>query len=137
MEQNESLIACERVSDEGRLAFLPHHLGLRFLSGETLVYEWARRLSSDYDGGSWAFYTLSNGGFYVAPELAGPVSVSWSLNYFEGEMSADAFGIVVTLFALCHLCEKYGDDLHAEKFHLLREFAAGHSEQGKIFAAID
>jgi hypothetical protein len=35
--------------------------------GEALVFGWLDRLCIDYSGGLWDFYSLSNGGFYMAP----------------------------------------------------------------------
>ncbi|WP_205790750.1 antirestriction protein [Burkholderia sp. Ac-20353] len=137
MEQNAVEIRSELVVEEQRLHFLPHYFGARYLHGEDYVFEWARRLCSTYNGGHWQFFRLSNGGFYLAPEIAAPVSVRWHLNSYEGTMGVEAFGIVVTLFALCHMAETFGDDSHIERYHLLREFAATHPERREIFRAID
>ncbi|MBN3785570.1 antirestriction protein [Burkholderia sp. Ac-20353] len=117
--------------------FLPHYFGMRYLHGESYVFEWARRLCRTYNGGHWQFFRLSNGGFYLAPEIAAPVSVCWHLNSYAGEMGIEAFGIVVTLFALCHMAETFGEEVHIERYHLLREFAAHHPEHREIFRAID
>ena len=62
----------------------------------------ASRLSEDYGGGYWLFYTLDNGGFYMAPDSDGKFQVI-SPNGWEGFMSADAFGITVCLFAYSNL----------------------------------
>jgi hypothetical protein len=125
------------VPDELRLNFLPHYLGSNYVRGETLVYEWARRLASAYDGGSWIFFQLSNGGFYMAPERCGRLHVRWHMNGYNDMMGADAFGIVVTLFALCHLAELRRDDRIIEHYHALRAYAAQHVEAANILRAID
>jgi hypothetical protein len=52
-------------------------------------------------------------------------------------MSADAAGIVVTLFALCQLSAETEQDGIVELYHALRDFAAEHAEAGLIFSAID
>jgi len=52
-------------------------------------------------------------------------------------MGADAFGITVTLFALCHLAEKTQDATVIERFHQLREFSMQHVEAANILRAID
>lgn len=143
MDQNDAVdvvdavIVSERVADESRQYFLPWHLGRRFIQGEGFVFDWARRLSTEYSGGMWVFYSLSNGSFFVAPEITGPVAVSWHLNGYEGQMSAEAFGIVVTLFTLCYMAEVFADDLYVEKYHALRDYALQHAEQREIFKAID
>ncbi len=101
------------------------------------MFDWARRLSTEYSGGLWSFHSLSNGGFFAAPEMTGPVAVSWYLNGYEGQMSAEAFGIVVTLFTLCYMAETFAVDLYVEKYHALRDFAQQHAERQEIFKAID
>jgi len=140
--QNHSPITANLVTGDNRLDFLPTMFGPRLmLRGEMLVYEWMDRLSEDYGGGLWNFYTLSNGGFYMAPLLDKPLSLAVSDNWFEGELSADAAGIVATLFALCQLSEETqgteaGDTL-IDRFYFLRGYAADHAEARLIFAAID
>jgi Antirestriction protein len=110
IEQAPSISASSDVPDERRSAFLPRFLGRYFLKGEGMIFEWAHRLSVDYDGGVWRFIELSNGGFYVAPARERNLRVEWHLNGFDGMLGADAFGVVVTLFALCHMTELSGDD---------------------------
>jgi hypothetical protein len=57
---------------------------------------------------------------------------------YDGEMSADAAGITVCLFACSLLSFEYrGTEVFARHFHGLREFALEHPESTQIFAAID
>ncbi|MBN3856703.1 antirestriction protein [Paraburkholderia sp. Ac-20340] len=125
------------VPHELRLMVLPRYLGGHYVAGESLVYDWAARLCSNYDHGSWNYFALSNGGFYMAPVNMGRVHVRWHLNGYNDMMGADAFGITVTLFALCHLAEKTQDDTIIDRFHQLREFATQHVEAANILRAID
>jgi hypothetical protein len=134
---NELKVSSSVVPEELRLNFLPHYLGAHYLQGEALVYDWARRLCHVYNGGSWNFFQLSNGGFYMAPARCGRMHVRWHLNGYNDMMGADAFGIVVTLFALCHLAEKCDDDRIIEHYHALRAYAAQHVEAANILRAID
>jgi hypothetical protein len=107
---------------------------------EPRIFTTAESLSHSYRGGCWEMYALSNGGFYMAPETdrVSPVSAS---NGFEGVMSADAFGISVCLclFSLVSFDRRKPRLARtcAEHFHLLREFAADHSEAAAIFGATD
>jgi hypothetical protein len=105
---------------------------------EPFVFSMASRLSEDYSGGYWNFYTLSNGGFYLAPDSSGRFNVA-SENGYECFMSADALGIADCLFAYSHLSFGQGDfaETCAEKFHLLREFVFAHAEAGNILRVID
>ena len=50
-ENAEVAITASLVKDNQRLKFLPKHFGSQFMVGESLVYQWAERLSSAYDGG--------------------------------------------------------------------------------------
>lgn len=125
------------IPEELRLNVLPRYLGDHYLSGEMMVYDWAARLCRNYQGGYWNFFALSNGGFYMAPEGVERVHVRWHLNGYADTMGADAFGVTVTLFALCHLAEKTLDDAIIERLHQLREFATQHLEAANILRAID
>ncbi len=56
------------------------------------MYGVTGKLSSDYHGGYWEFYKLSNGGFYMAQDTGRKFQV-FCENGFAGELSADALGI--------------------------------------------
>ena len=139
--QTAAVAAC-LVAEKDRLRFLPHYFGSRFfMRGEALVYAWLRDLCPSYDGGFWQYHELTNGGFYMAPDLGCKLSFKVDGNGFSGDMSADAAGVVVTLFALSQLAAEVAGtdaaDALIDRFYFLREFAHGHAEAGAIFAAID
>jgi hypothetical protein len=74
---------------------------------------------------------------YMTPPDATYRLVSRS-NGFQGEMSADAAGITVCLFAYSLLSFDYqGTEVFAQHFHGLRDFALEHAESAQIFEAID
>lgn len=130
------------VDESDRLSFLPTFFGKHLMiRGEALVFGWLDRLSDDYNGGYWHFYTLTNGGFYLALSSNKPMRISVEGNGFDGEMSADAAGIVATLFALGQLAgEVQGtniDDVLIDRYYFLRDFALDHAEARLIFKAID
>lgn len=125
------------LPEKSRMGFLPAFFGPDLMMcGEPLVYHWMSSLASSYNGGFWNYYTLSNGGFYMAPELDREYQVVVA-NGFIGDLSADAAGIVATLYALCELANRTQADRITELYHLLRDFALDHPESGSIFAAID
>lgn len=130
-------ITSHAVPKEQAGNFLYQRLGRACLRGESLIFDWARNLSSDYHGGQWLFFSLSNGGFYAVPDRDDQMTVVVSTNGYEGTMSPDAFGLTVTLFALCQLAELTQSDQIIEHFHAVRAFAMNHEEQRKIFRAID
>ena len=105
------------VPDEKRLDFLPRHLGTLCVRIEALIFNILDQASPDYAGGFWEFYDLSNGGFYIAPQSDSRFRMKWDDNYFEGEMSAGAAGIAVTLFVLSTMSLNLNSQRLAEKFH--------------------
>jgi hypothetical protein len=130
-------IEAREVADEARLQTLPRHFGRHMLTVESAVYAFMRRLANQYSGGYWAFFELSNGGFYMAPEYDTELRICVDGNGFEGTMSAAAAGITVCLFALSHLSFQIADEGIVEHFHRLRDFALEHAEASVILAAID
>ena len=121
------------------------------------VYGWGQQLSPDYTGGSWTVYRLDNGGFYAAPDAPhGAVYATLvNGNGYDGTLSAEAFGITATLFALNHLMWFIADSVDNGQallmvpdavavgerlrrlYYLLRDEAANHPEAADIYAAID
>jgi hypothetical protein len=73
----------------------------------------------------------------MAPSNIDRLHVRWHMNGYSDMMGADAFGITVTLFALCHLAEHTIDDSIVARYHQLREFAVHHVEAANILRAID
>ena len=94
---------------------------------------------ADYNGGIWNFYTLSNGGAFMAPEAEN--SESWSLfntmNGNGGELSAEAAGIAVSLMAYSHHACRTECDAMTEHYYRLRDYALNHAECGAIMHIID
>ena len=133
------MIIRSRVADEDRVthtaSLFDHHFPLHL---EPLVYATADHLSADYKGGYWEFYRLSNGGFYMAPSAEHRFHVIAD-NGFKGDLSADAFGITVSLYAFS--CLSFSTmliaDACAQQYRRLREYALEHTEAGAILAAID
>ena len=66
----------------------------------------------------------------MAPETATPVRIVCEGNYFNEEMSADAAGLVVTLFTLSHMAERVPS--LADRYYDLMEYIDCHPEAGKI-----
>jgi Antirestriction protein len=133
---SQKIYAWEVGNDE-RMQMLPRHFGRDMLTVEYAVHAFMRKLASEYRGGYWTFFELSNGGFYMAPEGETTFHVSVDGNGFEGAMSADAAGITACLFALSHLSFQIRNDSIANHYHQLRDFALEHAEAGAILAAID
>lgn len=137
---NDTTITCQRVADDQRIDHTAGIFGVHFpLRVEPLIYALAESMAADYDGGYWEFYILSNGGFYMAPATDRQFQVRCE-NGFEGELSADALGITVCLYAYSNL--SFGGirgfvENCAEQYHWLREFMLEHPEANAILGAID
>jgi len=130
-------ITASRVSASQRLNFLPRHFGRYMMKVESSIYDQFREIAPAYDGGFWHYVDLSNGGCYLAPE-GETFLIDQPSNYFRGIVSADAAGVIVTLYVLSAMSFKYSEEpLFADHFHQLREFAAEHGEAALIFSAID
>ncbi|WP_233854150.1 antirestriction protein [Paraburkholderia sp. HD33-4] len=129
------------VPTRQRLAFLPDVFTPRLMmQGEAMIYRQADQLSADYNGGLWAFYRLSNGGFFVAPDNDKRYTISVAGNGYEGEVSALAFGMTVTLFVLGSLCWIENEALRerfTDNYHQLRQYVLDQPEAGAVLAAID
>lgn len=133
------IITRQLVPEEQRTNVTADLFGVYFpLQLEPFIFSMASRLSEDYGGGYWLFYTLDNGGFYMAPDSDGQFQVV-SENGWEGFMSADAFGIAVCLFTYSNLSFGSGQfaETCAEQYHALREYMMDHAEARAILAATD
>lgn len=99
---------------------------------------WAKRLGDEYDATSrWEGRALSNNGFYLVPNFRLTYGVSVAGNGYEGTMTAEAFGITLSLFALGQIANTTEDDGDILLYHALRDYALDHSESAEIMAAID
>jgi hypothetical protein len=133
----ETSIVAERVEPDARLHALPRHFGVRLmLAVEREVFRTLKELAAEYRGGDWHFYDLSNGGFYMAPDL-GALEIRVPGNHFRDVLSADAAGIVACLLSYSHLSSACRSELLAEHYHRLQAFARTHQESAQILSAID
>ena len=126
------------VPTSRRFEILPRLFGERFMiKGELTVYNFMSGMCSSYTGGFWDFYELPNGASYLVPTMAEHFDLSWHGNGFEGRVSADAAGIIVTLCALSAMSFHDETGTCADNFHLLSSALDRHPEAVQIFRAID
>lgn len=133
------MITAQKVHEGERAAFVGKLFGTRFLWIESFVFDTASSLSPEYDGGLWDYMALTNGGFYMAPTAREQFTLECT-NGFSGTLSADAFGITTSLYALSFLSfspDEAFSEKCAEHYHLLRELAVDHPEASCIFRATD
>lgn len=131
-------ITATQIPENDRLNFLPHHFCRYMLRFEQQVYHQLGELAAGYSGGYWEFYDLSNGGCYLAPG-GERLHLCQPGNGFEATVSADAAGIIATLYALSSLAFQLHEetDVFTKHLHRLRNFALEHPEAAQILAAID
>ena len=126
------------VPEERRLEFLPRLFSERWLlRAENAVYDFMTQLSADYGGGLWAFFERDGQPLYMAPDTDRRFRISWWGNGYEGEVSADAAGIIACLFTFSHLSMRFGSEHLAEAFERLHDYACEHGEASEILRAID
>ncbi|EOS9513257.1 antirestriction protein [Escherichia coli] len=129
------------VPDALRIHFWPQHFGTipQWLMLEPRIFAWMDRFCADYSGGIWQFYTLSNGGAFMAPDA--DRNETWSLfNNLNGhgvEMSAEAAGIAVCLIEYSHHACHTECDAMTEHYYRLRDYALQHPESSAILRIID
>lgn len=133
-------ITRQQVLEKSRIKHTSDLFGIYFpLNLEPFVYHITSTMVDEYKGDYWEFYTLSNGGFYMAPHSEQLYSVSCE-NGYEGKLSADALGITACLYAYSHM--SFSDlagfaETCAEHYHLLRAYMLEHKEATNILKAID
>jgi hypothetical protein len=138
-QSTQIIVTRELVQEDRRMAVVERLFGVRFpLQIEPIVYGITERMAEDYSGGYWEFYTLSNGGFYMAPSTDVVFHVACD-NMFEGDLSGDALGITACLYAYSHLSFTDGrfGRVCACHYHRLREYMFEHPEVREILGATD
>jgi len=134
-------ITARTVPDAERLEFMPRTFGRAFLRVESAIFDFARQILPDYNDGFWEFVSLSNGGAFLKLDSTCKYYVSVDGNFYEGQMSSEAAGITVCLFAFNHLTYQLGPTPQGERlanlYYLLRDYAIQHPEAAQIVRAID
>ncbi|MBS3893615.1 MULTISPECIES: antirestriction protein [Serratia] len=136
-------ITATQVTDANRISFWPQHFGSipQWIILEPTVFAWMDRLCADYSGGIWQFYTLSNGGAFMAPEADGdsnePRSLFNTMNGTGGELSSEAAGIAVCLMTYSHHAMRTECNAMTEHYYRLRDYALNHAECNAIMHIID
>ncbi|WFV17783.1 MULTISPECIES: antirestriction protein [Citrobacter freundii complex] len=141
--ENTPLLTATLLPDEQRISFWPQYFGAipQWITLEPHIFAWMDRFCADYTGGIWRFYTLSNGGAFMAPECDDDDDEKWTLfNPMNGngaEMSTEAAGIAACLMAYSHHACRTECDAMTEHYYRLRDYALDHSECSSIMQLID
>jgi len=132
-------ITSHLVPEANRMAFVDKLFGISYvLKLEPTVFRFAEQLATNYHFGYWEFFSLSNGGFFMAPRSNTIFNVVCD-NGYEGKLSADALGIMASLYSYSTLSFGEGDfaALCGKHYHFLREYMFGHTAVKAILRAID
>ncbi|QLY53826.1 antirestriction protein [Citrobacter freundii] len=136
---NPATISAILVPDEYRASFWPQHFGTipQWILLEPRIFAWLDWMCADYSGGIWNFYTLSNGGAFIAPDS----DETWPLfNAFNGndaELSSEATGITICLLVFSHHACRTECYAMTEHYYRLRDYALHHPECAAIMRIID
>ncbi|WP_416777287.1 antirestriction protein [Xenorhabdus budapestensis] len=84
----------------------------------------------------WQYRKVSDSIAYIVPTRSDFSVVNVDTTDFKGEVSADAFGLMVTLSVLGYLTALMKLDGYAERFCALREYALQHPQTEYIRAAL-
>lgn len=141
--ENTNTLIVTLLPDEQRIGFWPQHFVSipQWMTLEPHIFAWMDLFCADYCGGIWQFYTLSNGGAFIAPEPDGDDVEKWTLfnpmNGNDVEMSAEAAGIAACLMAYSHHAMRTECDAMTEHYYRLRDYALNHAECSAIMHIID
>lgn len=91
----------------------------------------------DYRGGFWDFYEHDGRPLFMAPRSKPRFRITGEVTGFQGDVSAEAAGIIATLFAFSHLSFQYQSERLPEGYGRLHTYCADHPEAEEIFQAID
>lgn len=103
----------KQVAQCERAKFLPKHAGGFFMTFENMLFNVAGNFSESYKGGHWDFkecqakaetqlesLSEKEQGFFFLVPCGESYEVLNPNNYFEGELSGEAYGVAVTLITL-------------------------------------
>ncbi|EOR7868424.1 antirestriction protein [Escherichia coli] len=143
MSDSPEVLIKEETTDIGRLIF--HTLLFRnycqFANSASLVF--MKRFCEKYEAGYWSYFKVGSNSGFMCPDTHEFYHFDMP-NYFSGNVSAEAAGIIVTIFVL-QACfndawEREDGDLcdhYREAMDTLKDYAATTDESKSIFRAID
>ncbi|PHM30010.1 antirestriction protein [Xenorhabdus innexi] len=114
----------------------PHTGSLELMLLEHTFIKAAAVLCDDDRCDRWQYRKVSDTIAYIVPVRPESAVVRVETTDFKGEVSADAFGLMVTLSVLGYLTTLLKLDGYAERFGTLREYALQHPETPFIRAVL-
>ncbi|SFN39820.1 antirestriction protein [Xenorhabdus japonica] len=139
MQQNTTPATVHTVSPAELSPFaeiFPHTGSLELMLLEHTFIKAAAVLCDDERCDRWQYRKVSDRIAYIVPMRPDSSVVNVDTTDFKGEVSADAFGLMVTLSVLGYLTDLMKLDGYAERFCALREYAWQHPQASCIRAAL-
>lgn len=127
------------VNSLQRPRFWSRHFGSvpHWIILEPRIFSCMDHLCARYRGGLWQFYTLSNGGAFIAPDTESQWSLFNPNNGNSASLSSEATGIAVCLLEYSHHACRTGNVQMAEHYYRLRDYALAHTECHTIMHITD
>lgn len=125
-----------QCSASERPDFLQRHAGRHFVDYEQLVCAAMKRCCSEYSGGFWNFFSLTNGGFFMSLDVECDFTMETQENHANGRMSAEAASIGVNILVQNRMAWKTGAEQFTRAYERLRDFAVKHPEKSEIMSFI-
>lgn len=133
----ESIHATKIESARRRVIALCRYFGDFVADVEGAIYKQIAEWCSDFRGAYWKYYSLSNGGFLMAPECYSPLHLTNPANQRKEALDSHAAGIAICLKAYSELHAIHKDSLFSEAHERLRDYAVHHPEWPKIRRLLD
>lgn len=129
------------VPESKRNGTLERHFGNNWFAFENALYNAAGALMPSYSGGYWYFTELPGGCLYMHLDIPETFQLICNGNGYQGHMSGDAIGLVVSMFVYSNLSFRahgHFQETLASYYHLCSDYVCGgHPEAEEILRAID
>ncbi|PHM47659.1 antirestriction protein [Xenorhabdus miraniensis] len=136
MQQNTTPATAPAAKLSPFADIFPHTGSLELMLLEHTFIKAAAVLCDDYRCDQWQYRKVSDTIAYIVPVRSDPSVVNVDTTDFKGEVSTDAFGLMVTLSVLGDLTALMKLDGYAERFCALREYARQHPQAQCIRSAL-
>lgn len=132
-------VTATMLPDEQRMNFWPRCFGYvrQWVFLEPQVFSWLDLWSTGYQGGIWAFHTLSDGGAFLTPPERDHYHLFNAGNGNEVTLTTEATGISVCLMTWSHHACRTRCDVMTEHYYRLRDYALTHPESHAIMRITD
>lgn len=127
-----------RVPKLQRAQTMHQYWGDRCVNLEMFVFSFMNTFNDAYNGGYWNLNITSNDALFISLNTEEPVRLISPLNYGDETMSAEAAGLVLTIYGCSYALDKYPEEaLIPETYDKLMAVVGDHPEASKIYRLLD